>query len=288
MTGASRQAVPAIFHQRWQQQQAVREQLHRQRQRLLREGGDARFIKLADRRLLNFSSNDYLGLASHPRLAHAQARATERYGLGSGGSPLVSGYTREHRSLEDALARFTGRDRALVFSSGYHANLGLVSSLARRGDLLFEDRLNHASLIDAARLARVRLRRYRHADIRHLADWMGQHRQAGGARLVITDGLFSMDGDSAPLPELATLCRGHDALLMVDDAHGFGIRGEEGRGSVLAEGLDQEQVPVMMATFGKALGGAGAFIAGPEALIEALLSGVLLPVRAAGCRRVVR
>jgi len=242
-----------------------------QRRRWPRQGGDARFLVLDGRRLLNFSSNDYLGLASHPRLLRAFIRATETYGLGSGGSPLVSGYTLEHQRLEEALAEFTGRDRALVFSSGYHANLGLLSGLARRGDRICQDRLNHASLLDAALLARARLCRYRHGDLQQLASWLGQAGASSVARIVCSDAVFSMDGDLAPLSGLAELCRHHDALLVIDDAHGFGIRGDQGRGSLQAAGLEQGQVPVLMATFGKALGLAGAFIAGPGALIEAVL-----------------
>ena len=263
--------IPPLWKQRWQQQQDLRLQRGLQRRRWVRQGGDARYITLAGQRLLHFSSNDYMGLATHPRLQRAFIRAAGDYGLGSSGSPLVSGYTRLHRHLEEALARFTGRERALVFSSGYQANLGLLSGLTRHGDRLYQDRLNHASLIDAARLSRARLRRYRHGDIEQLDAWLGEGGSQSVATVVSSDAVFSMDGDTAPLPELAALCRCHDALLMVDDAHGFGVRGEQGRGSLLAEGLDQQQVPLLMATFGKALGGAGAFIAGPDTLIEAVL-----------------
>jgi 8-amino-7-oxononanoate synthase len=195
-------------------------------------------------------------------------RASTDYGVGSGASHLISGHHREHRCLEEELAEFTGRARALLFSSGYMANLGLASTLLGRHDTFVEDRLNHASLLDAARLSGARLVRYRHADADALAQRLDH---AAGQRIVATDGVFSMDGDVAPLPELASACRRHDAWLMVDDAHGFGVLGATGRGSLEHCDVGVDDVPVLMLTLGKALGSAGAAIVGEADLIDALV-----------------
>ncbi|MDJ0777214.1 MAG: 8-amino-7-oxononanoate synthase [Gammaproteobacteria bacterium] len=221
-------------------------------------------------RVVSFCGNDYLGLAAHPALRSAATGAIEQYGVGSGASHLVNGHHRLHEECERRLAAFCGRDRALLFGSGYAANLSVASALLGRHDQLFEDRLNHASLIDGARLSRARVLRYRHNDPRHLADLL---RRAGDARrrLVVTDGVFSMDGDVADLEQLAGLAARHDAWLQVDDAHGFGVLGERGAGLVEQAGMDQHQVPILVATLGKALGTAGAFVAGSEVLIETLV-----------------
>ncbi len=219
--------------------------------------------------MLAFCSNDYLGLAAHPEVRAAFQRGAERYGVGSGAAHLISGHSRAHHALEEELAAFTGRPRALLFSTGYMANLGLVSALMGRGDQLFEDRLNHASLIDAAQLSRARLRRYAHGDMSVLGDQLDQ--APVGERMILTDGVFSMDGDLAPLPELAALARRHRAWLMVDDAHGLGVLGESGAGSLEHFGLGSAQVPILMGTLGKALGGFGAFVAGSDDLIETLI-----------------
>lgn len=226
-------------------------------------------IGIEGRRYLNFSSNDYLGLADHPRLKQALQRGLERYGLGSGASHLISGYSRSHQCLEEELAAFVQRPRALVFSTGYMANLGVVSALAGRGDTLIEDRLNHASLIDAAVLSRARLKRYPHVDVEALARLLPTVNH--GHTYVLTEGIFSMDGDLAPLPAIASVCKDHHAVLMVDDAHGFGVLGLNGEGSLGHFGLGLEEVPVLMGTFGKALGVFGAFVAGSETLIETLI-----------------
>lgn len=219
--------------------------------------------------LLNFCSNDYLGLAGHPRLVAALQRGADRYGAGSGAAHLVTGHSHAHHALEEELAAFTGRERALLFSTGYMANLGVISALCGRGDTVLEDRLNHASLLDGALLSRARLERYPHAASDLLA---GQLAAASGTRkLVVTDGVFSMDGDLAPLPALAGACREHGGWLMVDDAHAIGVIGENGRGSCDHYGLDSEAVPILMATLGKGLGSFGAFVAGSEALIETLI-----------------
>lgn len=239
------------------------------RQRRILEGSQGPVIQLQGQRVLNFCSNDYLGLASHPALAAAMKKGIDDYGVGSGASSLVCGYSRAHTELEQALAAFTRRPRALVFANGYMANQALISTWCGRGDTVFGDRLNHASLIDAARLSGAKLRRYRHAEPASLENLLDTTRT--GMRLVCTDGVFSMDGDIAPLPPIASLCRRYDAMLLVDDAHGFGVLGNGLGGIVDYYGLDAEAVPALMATFGKALGVYGAFVAGDDALIDRLV-----------------
>ncbi|VAX05270.1 8-amino-7-oxononanoate synthase [hydrothermal vent metagenome] len=218
--------------------------------------------------LLSFCSNDYLGLASHPDVIAAMQHGAEQYGVGSGAAHLVIGHSTAHHALEEELADFTGRSRALLFSTGYMANLGVIAALLGRSDRVFEDRLNHASLIDGGILSRARLKRYAHADAVDLAQ---QLQQGQGAALVVTDGVFSMDGDIAPLVELAAVARQEDAWLMVDDAHGLGVLGEQGGGCLASLGLSQDDVPVLMGTLGKAFGTFGAFVAGSEELIETLI-----------------
>ncbi len=215
-----------------------------------------------------FSSNDYLGLAAHPALAEAARRGLTEYGLGSGAAHLVTGHSRAHHAFEEELAAFTGRPRALLFSSGYMANLGVASALLKRGDKVLEDRLNHASLLDAGLLSGARFARYGHGDV---ADLKTHLTEASGRTLVMTDGVFSMDGDIAPPPELVKAAEAASAFLMVDDAHGFGVLGEHGRGSLEHHGLGLADVPVLMGTLGKACGSFGAFVAGSEALIETLI-----------------
>ncbi|MES9965391.1 MAG: 8-amino-7-oxononanoate synthase [Candidatus Sedimenticola sp. 20ELBAFRAG] len=221
------------------------------------------------RHMLTFCSNDYLGLANHPQVIDAMQRGAERYGAGSGAAHLVSGHSSAHHALEEELAEFTGRPRALLFSTGYMANLGVISVLMGRGDSVYEDRLNHASLIDGGLLSRADFKRYAHADMNALASLLGGH--AKGEALVATDGVFSMDGDIAPLGEMAGICRDSNAWLMVDDAHGFGVLGEQGRGSCNHFNLGVDDVPVLMATLGKGVGTFGAFVAGSEELIETLI-----------------
>ena len=242
---------------------------HHYRQRRRRESATAPVMTFAGRSLLTFCSNDYLGLASHPALAEALCRGAERYGVGSGAAHLISGHTAAHQQLEEELAAFTGRPRALLFGSGYLANLGVLTALLGRKDALFEDRLNHASLIDGAQLSRATLRRYPHNDLATLRRLLAESRAP--LRLVASDALFSMDGDSAPLGELAALCREQQAWLLVDDAHGFGLLGTQGAGSLEAQRLSSAEVPILMATLGKALGCYGAFVAGAEELIETLI-----------------
>ena len=223
-------------------------------------------VRIDGRELLNFSGNDYLGLRTHPALIASAQQAMGRFGLGAGAAHLITGHSREHHALEEELADFTGRERALLFSTGYMANLGVVASLAGRHDTVLADRLNHASLVDAVRLAGARLKRYAHADAAAAERALG-----GGARLIVTDGVFSMDGDVAPLRQLAALAQQHGAWLIVDDAHGLGVLGTHGGGSLEEAGLDARQVPILVGTLGKAFGTFGAFVAGDAVLIEYLL-----------------
>lgn len=230
--------------------------------------GTAR-LRVDDRDVVAFCGNDYLGLADHPRLVAACVEATQRWGVGSGASHLVSGHCEEHHALEAELAEFTRRPRALLFSTGYMANLAVGSALLRRGDRVLEDRLNHASLLDAGRTSGASFERYAHGDVDDLRRRLAAPR--AGRTLVATDGVFSMDGDVAPLTALAADCRDAGATLFVDDAHGCGVLGPHGGGAVEAAGLGTDDVPVLMCTLGKALGTFGAFVAGSEALIESLI-----------------
>lgn len=220
-------------------------------------------------RLTNFASNDYLGLAQHPALIEVLIRAAQDWGVGASAAHLLGGHRDEHAALEEALARWTGRERALLFSTGYMANLGVLSALLDADDLCVQDKFNHASLLDAARVAGCSLKRYRHADVASAERQLAT--RAGVPALLATDGVFSMDGDVAPLAQLAATCKAQRATLMVDDAHGLGVLGAEGAGSVAEANLTQDEVPILMATLGKALGVAGAFIAGSATLIEGLV-----------------
>ncbi len=227
-----------------------------------------RHIAIGQERLINFSSNDYLGLSAHPNLRAASVDAVGLYGVGSGASALLSGRSRVHVELEQRVAQFMRRDRALLFSSGYLANIGAINALVRRKDHIFHDRLNHASLIDAVTLTRAKSTRYPHLDLEKLDAALAADESP--ARWIVTDTIFSMDGDRAPLGELATLAKRHEAILIGDDAHGFGIEAE-GRGTAVAVGMSQAEMPIQIVTFGKALGTAGAAVVGSEALIEALI-----------------
>jgi 8-amino-7-oxononanoate synthase len=226
-------------------------------------------ITVDGRRLVNFCGNDYLGLANHPRVVQALIRGASDYGAGAGAAHLVCGHGRAHHELEEALAAFVGRDRALLFSTGYMANLGVVAALCGPGDRVFEDRLNHASLIDGARLSDARLQRYRHADPTQVEGWL--ERAVDGTALIASDGVFSMDGDLAPVGELAELARARAAWLMIDDAHGLGVLGATGGGVLEQAGLTQDDVPILVGTLGKAFGTFGAFVAGSSELIEYLI-----------------
>lgn len=246
----------------------------RERENLLRrvrsvDRADGPWLDIGSKRLLSFCNNDYLGLAQHPQLVAALRHAATECGVGSTSAHLISGHRTEHAELEEALAEWTGRERALLFSTGYMANLGVLQALLGSDDVCVQDKLNHACLIDGARLAGAALKRYPHADVDAAARQLAVNESSGA--LLATDGVFSMDGTIAPLPELAALCLRKHATLMVDDAHGLGTLGPHGGGSVEAAGLSQLEVPVLMATLGKALGCAGAFVAGSASLIDGLM-----------------
>ncbi len=226
-------------------------------------------IESDGKRYLNFSSNDYLGLANHPDLVAAFRAAVNQYGVGSGSAHLISGHSVAHHALEEELADWVGRERVLLFSTGYMANLGVISALLSKTDAVFEDRLNHASLLDGGLLSGARFQRFHHADCNDLQRRLDQ--STAHRKLVVTDGVFSMDGDLALLPALSTCAQQSDAWLMVDDAHGIGVLGAKGQGSIQVAGLTQSQAPILMATLGKALGTFGAFVAGSEELIEFLI-----------------
>ena len=226
-------------------------------------------ILIDNQHVLNFCSNDYLGLANHPAVQQAFIDGVHKYGVGSGAAHLICGHSAAHHALEEELAAFSGYPRALLFSTGYMANLGVAQALCGRGDHVLEDRLNHASLLDAGLLSSARLSRYLHNDTDSLRQKLRGITQ--GEKLVMTDAVFSMDGDMAALPQLATICTEADAWLMIDDAHGIGVLGKEGRGSAQHFGLNATQIPIYMATLGKALGTAGAFVAGSDDLIEYLI-----------------
>ncbi len=268
--------------------------LYRTRRRLASAQG-AR-VRLGGRELVNFSSNDYLDLAADSRLARAASVAARRYGCGAGASALVSGHLPPLRVLERDLAAWEGTEAALVFGSGYAANLAAVTSLVGPGDAVFSDALNHASLIDGCRLSRAGVFVYRHADIDHLSDLLNCHGPAARRRLIATDSVFGMDGDLAPLADLLDLARRHDALLLLDEAHATGVLGEHGRG--LSERLPADAIErvVKVGTLSKALGAQGGFVCGGRRLIDYLVntarpyifSTALAPPVAAAARRAVR
>ncbi|MFK0311936.1 8-amino-7-oxononanoate synthase [Pseudomonas sp. NPDC090233] len=238
------------------------------RQRPLLETPQGPQVVVDGQPLLAFCSNDYLGLANHPEVIAAWQSGAERWGVGGGASHLVIGHSAPHHQVEEALAELTGRPRALLFSTGYMANLGAITALVGQGDTVLQDRLNHASLLDGGLLSGARFNRYLHNDAASLAKRLDK---ATGNTLVVTDGVFSMDGDLADLPALAEVARARGAWLMVDDAHGLGTLGAQGGGIVEHFGLGIEDVPVLIGTLGKACGTAGAFVAGSEELIEALV-----------------
>ena len=243
----------------------------RRRRRVVVPEGAAR-LRVDGQSLLAFCSNDYLGLAGHPMLVEAACAGAREYGVGSGASPLVSGHSAANEALELELARFTQLPRALYFYAGYATNIGIVPALVGEGDALFSDALNHACLIDGARLSRASIHRYAHADLGALGKALAQ--SPARRKLVISDAVFSMDGDIADIPRLLALCEQHDALLLLDDAHGFGVLGPQGRGSLAHFGLTGPRVSrrvLDMATLGKAAGVAGAFVAGDDSLIEWLI-----------------
>jgi 8-amino-7-oxononanoate synthase len=237
------------------------------RRRVLETPQGAR-VTVDGREYVAFCSNDYLGLAAHPDVVEAARAGAARYGVGAGASHLILGHSRPHHELEERLAAFVEQPRALLFSSGYLANIGVVTALTGRGDAVFADRLNHASLNDAALLARAEFRRYPHLDLGALERLLSASRAR--RKLIVTDAVFSMDGDIAPVPELIALAERHDAWLLVDDAHGFGVIGREGRGTLAHFGARSPRV-ITMATLGKAAGVTGAFVAGEAEVVESLV-----------------
>ena len=252
--------------------QARLDQRHKQflyRHRTNVASGCDSVLQVEGKSLVNFCSNDYLGLAGHPDIAAALKSAVDQYGTGSGASHLISGHSTAHQQLEEQLAEFTGRPRALLFSTGYMANMGVINALVGRHDLVLEDQLNHASLLDGGHLSRADYKRYKHNNMQQL-DYLLEQSTAS-RKLIVTDGVFSMDGDLAPLPEMSALAAQHSGWLMVDDAHGMGVLGATGGGILEQQGLTVEQVPVLMGTLGKSFGTFGAFIAGSEALIDTLI-----------------
>lgn len=241
--------------------------LYRERQILRSPQGVQ--VQIGDERLLAFCSNDYLGLASDPRVIEAFQAGARAHGVGAGASHLLSGHSIAHHALEEELAEFVGAPRALLFSTGYMANLGVVAALADRHATVFEDKLNHASLIDAARLSRATVRRYPHVDLQRLGALLSEVERA--PRLIASDAVFSMDGDIAPVPQLRILAGEHRAWLVLDDAHGLGVLGPQGRGTIAHFGVPLVDPMILMGTLGKAFGVFGAFVAGSEALIETLI-----------------
>jgi len=231
--------------------------------------GDRALVRVGGRTLVDFSSNDYLGLARHPALTQAMRDSATLAGAGTGASHLVSGHGLEHERLEEELAAFTQRERALLFSTGYMANLAVMSALAGRGERALLDRLSHASLLDGALLAGATLKRYPHADAVAAAELIDKHPER--TAVIATDGLFSMDGDLAPLGDLSRAARVAQAWLVVDDAHGLGVLGAHGRGTLELLELGSDDVPVLVGTLGKAFGSFGAFVAGKGELIEYLV-----------------
>lgn len=238
------------------------------RKRRVLESAQGARIRTAGRELLNFSSNDYLGLAGDSRLREAAHRAIDEHGVGAGASPLVSGHATAHDEAEARFARFAGFPRALLFGSGYAANLGILATLGGRDAEIFSDALNHACIIDGARLSRAKVTPYAHSDVDGLSRALSQ--SAAACKIVATDGVFSMDGDLAPVARLAELCERHDAWLVIDDAHGIGVLGARGRGILEHFGVSSPRI-VYMATLGKALGGYGAFVGAEADVIEWLL-----------------
>ena len=248
---------------------AERRAAHLYRTRKLLQSPQTPQVTVDGKNYLAFCSNDYLGLANHPDVIAALQESAAKFGVGSGASHLVAGHSSEHHALEEELAAFTGRDRALLFSTGYMANLGAITALVGQGDAIFEDRLNHASLLDAGLLSGARFQRFLHNDLTNLQNRLDKTESE--RKLIVVDGVFSMDGDCAPLNELAALAQKNNAWLMVDDAHGFGCLGATGAGSAEYFGMTQENLPILMGTLGKAVGTFGAFISGSDVLIETLI-----------------
>lgn len=248
---------------------ALRKQQHLYRVRRIAESSPGPCMQVDGRACLTFCSNDYLGLAAHPDVISAFRASAAEHGVGSGASALVCGHHRLHRALEEAIAEFTGREACLLYGSGFMANLGVINALLDARDQVFEDRYNHASLIDAGRASGARFRRYPHASPEHLDQRLES--PSSGRRLVVSDGLFSMDGDLAPLEAIREVCNRRRTWLMVDDAHGLGCIGPGGRGTLAQLGLSMDTPEILVGTLGKSFGTSGAFVTGSRDLIETLL-----------------
>ncbi len=246
-----------------------RQDMFRSRRRL--DGPQGREVLVDGRSLINFCSNDYLGLAGDPRIADAFKRGIDRWGTGAGASHLICGHTTAHEELEEALADFTGRPRTLLYGSGYAANVGVVNALLSVGDYVFEDRLNHASLLDGGWISRANFSWFGHRDIADLECRLNEVQHEPTRKLIVSDGTFSMDGDPCRLDDIVDLAARHGAWTMIDDAHGMGVHGTNGVGMVDPARYSTTHVPVLIGTLGKAFGTAGAFVAGEEALVETLI-----------------
>ncbi|NRB37110.1 MAG: 8-amino-7-oxononanoate synthase [Pseudomonadales bacterium] len=259
---------PDFFGQLEQQLQQ-REDNHLMRKRHTLESPQGARVVVAGKSVLNFCSNDYLGLANHPKMIEAFTKAANTYGVGGGASHLVCGHTTEHHRLEELFAERTGRDRAVLFSTGFMANLGVITALLDKPDAVFEDKLNHASLLDGGLMSGAKFQRFLHNDMSSLQKRLDK--TEARRKLICVDGVFSMDGDKAPLKELAAIAKNNHAVLMVDDAHGIGTLGKTGMGLCEEQGLTQDDVPILMVTLGKALGSFGSLVAGPDVLIDTLI-----------------
>lgn len=257
------------WHEDLQQALIRRQSAGLYRQMRLRDGAQGVNVNVDGRDLISFCSNDYLGLANHPALIKAFKNAVNIEGVGSGAAHLLTGHSRFHQQLEEALAEFTGHQKVMLFATGYMANLAVIDGLLDRGDAVIQDKLNHASLLDGGRLSKATLIRYPHNDMAML------HKRLHGVasttrKLIVSDGVFSMDGDLAPLSEIMALAKQHRAGVVIDDAHGLGVIGEQGKGSLQYFADKLTDKPILVGTFGKAFGTAGAFIAADELVIETL------------------
>jgi 8-amino-7-oxononanoate synthase len=255
----------------FEQELSKLKQQHLLRHLTVIESSDGPHVTVDGKKLLLMCSNDYLGLAGHHALREAAHAAIRRYGFGSGASRLVSGTGPLHRELEEKLAFFKGTEAALVFNSGYAANTGIIPAIAGEGDVILSDALNHASIVDGCRLSKARIEIYRHRDVDHVEDLLRKNSNIR-RKLIVTDGVFSMDGDIAPLVPLVSLAENYNAILMVDDAHATGVLGKSGKGTMEHLGIAAGRVPIQMGTLGKALGSYGAYVAGNQELIDYLIN----------------
>ena len=253
------------------EQLTARKQQHLHRSSVAVTGKQSRFIEVEGKKYLNFSSNDYLGLASEPALIKAWQKGADLFGIGSGGSYLVTGYNQVHHDVTQQLKAWLGVDAVALFSSGYSANQAIIKLLLSKNDLLLQDKLNHASLMEAGSFSDAKMLRFKHNDMQQLSALLSKHSSVENT-LVISEGVFSMDGDSAPIKALHTQCKKNDAWLMIDDAHGLGVLGENGKGSANAQQVKNSELAIYMSTFGKGLGVGGAFISGSEQLIDYMIN----------------